>query len=126
MTEPEQKFELGQKFKKEYPPEAEAWCEKNGATMEATVDLEYTIVPERKKTEEELIDEAEDTRSMIIQEGDWLALRELERKALDPDYQINMKLLEYRKFLRDFDKRPDWWKEEIPTLKEWKDAHKES
>jgi hypothetical protein len=123
MTEPEQKFELGQKFEGEYPPEAAAWCEKNGATMEGNLNFSYTIVPKPEKSEEEFIDEAEEMRAVIIQEWDWLALRELERKALDPDYQINRKLLEYRKFLRDFDKRPNWWKEKIPTLKEWKDAN---
>jgi hypothetical protein len=119
-------FHLGQKFKEKYPPEAADWCNKNGANLEGTADFEWTIVPEREKTEEELMDEAEDMRDIIMQEGDWLALREWERKALNPDYQVNRRLLEYRQFVRDFDKRPHWWKEEIPTLKEWKDANQES
>jgi hypothetical protein len=116
-------FYLGQKFSGKYPPEAADWCDKNGATIEATVAFEYTIVAAREKTEEELIDDAEMMVVTVLDEGDWLALRELERKALDPDYQINGNILEYRQFLRDFDKRPNWWKEKIPTLKEWKDAN---
>jgi hypothetical protein len=115
-------FYLGQKFRDRYPPEAAAWCLENDATIEGTADFEWTIVAAREKSEEELMDEAEDMREIIMREGDWLALREMERKMLDPDYQVNRKLLEYRQFVRDFDKKPNWWKEDIPTLKEWKDA----
>jgi hypothetical protein len=58
----------------------------------------------------------------LLAETDWLALREHDRRASNPDYVLDVQVFAYRDYLRQFNHRDSWFRTTILTFEKWKDG----
>jgi hypothetical protein len=87
-------------------------------------DSSFVIRKISPPTEDELMENKLSEVEHCLADTDWLWIRETERMALNRYYAANKTVLEYRKYLRDFDKQPDkWWELEVVHWGEWKNAY---
>jgi hypothetical protein len=112
-------FEIGQEFSKKYPPELAGWCDRNNARIVRNGSDGWRVegIPapaeeDRKALKSKEIREALDA-------FDWRSMREHDRAAADPAYQIDPTIFEYKEFLRNFDQSDNWWNAEVPGYEEF-------
>jgi hypothetical protein len=125
MTEMKMEFEIGQKFEGEYPPEAAAWCEKNGATIRVGDGDEFEIVPIPMPTEEEMKAARLVEISNYLASTDRLMLDECVSKLIDPNHSLDFTLVFYRETLQHFTELDSWWTAHIESWEAYKNADKE-
>jgi hypothetical protein len=56
----------------------------------------------------------------LLAETDWLALREHDRRASNPDYVLDAQVFAYRDYLRQFNHQPEWFHKKILNFASWK------
>jgi hypothetical protein len=124
----ENQFEIGQSFSGKYPPEAAMWCNANGATMEYDSETGiYTIAAIPPPTVEELQKFKLNELSDALARTDWMAIRENDRKFMDPNYVVNISPFEYRNYLREFNHQEgEWWAKAIPTFEQFREGSNET
>jgi hypothetical protein len=113
-------FYIGQVFEKKYPPEAAQWCNENRAYIGKSGNDTYTIFAAPAPAPEQLQEAKRHEMEEILASVDWMSVREYDRKAENPDCEMDMSVFEYKKYVRDFDNQQgDWWLMEIKTYEEW-------
>jgi hypothetical protein len=120
-------YELGQIFEGGYPPEAALWANIHGARIVRHGANAWKLEAIPAPTEEELKRRKSAEIRVALAAADWLSMREHDRRAADPSYEIDQTVFAYKQLLRDFDAHENWWNSEVPTYEgymEWVRAEK--